>query len=357
MKNKSLVLISTDVKAGGISTMIGIHSAALIKQGYKISVILYKTSDAISSVEYCTKSIPNKENFLFVYKYNWLDGILLKLGLSKWILNIINKADICFVHNARLITTIKKYTIKPVFAVNHTAKISQLKYFKKADMIFSVNHIINEQLIDLGVSKNKCVYCPNVLVNLPDIKFKNLSSKSIVIGALGRMVDKKGFFDFIAALKILKERRIPFKAILAGDGELFNKLRNASKDLKELEFPGWVKDKKDFYDKIDIFCQPSHFEPFGLTVIEAMANAKVVISTNCDGPSEIIDNNKNGILVSKKDPNAMAENIINLIGNPERHKIISISARKHIKDFYSINNLQNVLNVNINNYFKFEHEK
>jgi glycosyltransferase involved in cell wall biosynthesis len=357
MKNKNLVLISTDVKAGGISTMVGIHTAALIKEGYKISVILYKTSDAISSIEYCTKNIYNKDNFLTVHKYNWLDSILLKFGLSKWILNIVNKCDICFVHNARLIDTIKKNSTKPVFAVNHTAKISQLKYFKKADMIFSVNHIINDQLIDLGVSKNKCVYCPNVLIDLPEFKLKNFSSKNIVIGALGRMVDKKGFYDFITALKILKKRGIPFKAILAGDGELYNKLRNTSKDLKELEFPGWVKDKKSFYDKIDIFCQPSHFEPFGLTVIEAMANAKSVISTNCDGPSEIIDNNKNGILVSKKEPSEMAESIIKLIDNPEIHKNISISARKHIENFYSINNLQKVLNINISNYFKFEHEK
>jgi len=53
----------------------------------------------------------------------------------------------------------------------------------------------------------------------------------------------------------------------------------------------------------------------------------------------------------------MAESIINLIDNPKIHKNISISARKHIENFYSINNLQKILSINISNYFKFEHEK
>ena len=357
MKNKNLVLISTDIEPGGISTMIGIHTAALIKEGYKVNVIVSKNSDAINSIESCTKLISNKDKLLSINVYNWLDFILLKFGLCIWIKKILNNADISFVHNARLIKIIKNNTIKPVFAVNHTAKNSQLQYFIKADMIFSVNNKINDQLITLGVNKNRCVYCPNVLIDLPDFKINNVSEKKIVIGALGRMVDKKGFFDFIEALKILKARGINFKAILAGNGELYNKLRNASKDLPELEFPGWVKDKRDFYNNIDIFCQPSHFEPFGLTIIEAMAYAKPVISSDCDGPSEIIIDNKNGFLVKKKNPQEIAEAIIKLINNSEIYRNISISARKHIENFYIINSLQKVLRNNISNYFKFEHEK
>ena len=357
MKNNNLVLISTDIEPGGISTMIGIHTAALIKEGYKVTVILHKDSEAINSIESCTRLIINKDKLLSINIYNWLDFILLKFGLCIWIKKILNNADILFVHNAKLIEIIKKNTLKPVFAVNHTAKKSQLKYFKKADMIFSVNNNINNQLLNLGVSKNRCIYCPNVLIDIPDFKINNITKKTIVIGALGRMVDKKGFFDFIDALKILKARGINFKAILAGNGELYNDLRNASKDLIELDFPGWVKDKKDFYNNIDIFCQPSHFEPFGLTIIEAMSYAKPVVSTDCDGPSEIIVDKKNGFLVKKKNPQEIAEVIIKLINHFEIYKNISISARKHIENFYTINSLQKVLKNNISNYSYFEHEK
>jgi len=51
MKNKHLVLISFDTKAGGISNMIGIHSLALVREGYSLSIILPKFSDAINSID------------------------------------------------------------------------------------------------------------------------------------------------------------------------------------------------------------------------------------------------------------------------------------------------------------------
>ena len=48
MKNKHLVIISSDIKAGGISNMIGVHAFALVREGYKLSIILPINSDAIS---------------------------------------------------------------------------------------------------------------------------------------------------------------------------------------------------------------------------------------------------------------------------------------------------------------------
>lgn len=338
--------------------MIGIHSLALINEGYKLSVILPSKSDALNSIK-DTLKLKNKNGLILnILKLNSIDKFLLKLGLSKKIKNILNKADACFVHNAKLISIVKKNFSIPVFAVNHTAKFSQLKLYKKADLVFSVNKNINLELINLGLDVKKCIYCPNVLTDLPTIMPRKYSQKNITIGALGRMVHKKGFFDFIDALKLLKKKNFNFKAVLAGDGPLYKELKLYAADIPEIEFPGWITNKKDFFDKIDIFCQPSHFEPFGLTVIEAMAHAKPVISTNCDGPVEIINNDKkNGILVKKKNPSEMADAIISLINNSELCNYLSKSAYKHINEFYSISNLQNNLKLNINNYFDVLHFK
>ena len=111
MKNNNLVLISTDIEPGGISTMIGIHTAALIKEGYKVTVILHKDSEAINSIESCTRLIINKDKLLSINIYNWLDFILLKFGLCIWIKKVLNNADILFVHNAKLIEIVKRSTV------------------------------------------------------------------------------------------------------------------------------------------------------------------------------------------------------------------------------------------------------
>ena len=53
-------------------------------------------------------------------------------------------------------------------------------------------------------------------------------------------------------------------------------------------FPGWVDDKPAFFAGIDVFCLPSHHEPFGIVLIEAMAQAMPIVATDSEGPSEIL---------------------------------------------------------------------
>ena len=88
MKNKHLAIISSDIKAGGISKMIGIHALALVREGYKLSIILPNNSDAISSVNNYIQDNIEYNKLINIYKLNIFDMFLIKLGLSKrvWML-------------------------------------------------------------------------------------------------------------------------------------------------------------------------------------------------------------------------------------------------------------------------------
>ena len=55
-----------------------------------------------------------------------------------------------------------------------------------------------------------------------------------------------------------------------------------------IAFPGWQDDTAAFFDSIDVFCLPSLHEPFGIVLLEAMAQALPVIATDSEGPSEIL---------------------------------------------------------------------
>ena len=100
----------------------------------------------------------------------------------------------------------------------------------------------------------------------------------------------------------------------------------------------------DRYSIIDIFCQPSNFEPFGLTVIEAMSYGLPVISTATEGPIEIINSSgKNGFIIPLKDHFQMAEIIYKLIEDKNKRIKIGKNARIHIEKNYTIQNLQNSL--------------
>ena len=108
---------------------------------------------------------------------------------------------------------------------------------------------------------------------------------------MGRFVAKKGFDVFIAALGRLRSQGVPFRAVLAGDGPERGGARTArgrTRPCRSIGLPGWVDDKRTFFAGVDVFCLPSHHEPFGIVLIEAMAQAMPIVSTDSEGPSEIL---------------------------------------------------------------------
>lgn len=86
--------------------------------------------------------------------------------------------------------------------------------------------------------------------------------------------------------------------------------------------------------KADIFVLPSDYEGLPNVLIEAMACGTPIITTNCPaGPGEIITNGKNGILVLLADDRKLADAMLDLLGDEEKRKRFSATAKKRIQDF------------------------
>ncbi|MES9879528.1 MAG: glycosyltransferase [Sedimenticola sp.] len=130
-----------------------------------------------------------------------------------------------------------------------------------------------------------------------------------VIGALGRFTSEKGFDDLIQALSILKNKGVNYHAVIGGSGGGQKNLKSLSSECgleDNITFPGWIDDKNNFFSKIDIFCLPSRSESFGIVLLEAMRCRVPVVSTDCDGPREIIDPDVSGIITPINDPQSLA---------------------------------------------------
>lgn len=159
-----------------------------------------------------------------------------------------------------------------------------------------------------------------------EIKKKlGLAEDELVILAVGRLVYKKGFEYLIKALPQVAAKFPRLKLIIAGEGDLKKELIKLALDLKirdKVIFAGDVpRDKIGcYYNLAEVMVAPSVIDQRGnmdggpVTSFEGMACGVAQIATDILGVADFIQNGVNGYKVPQKNPRAIAESLISLLG-------------------------------------------
>ena len=84
----------------------------------------------------------------------------------------------------------------------------------------------------------------------------------------------------------------------------------------------------DLYERADIFCMPSHYEPFGIVFVEAMLHAVPCIGTDRWAMPEIIDEGETGWLVPVGDADALARALVAALSDRPRLRAMGLLARQ-----------------------------
>ncbi|MGB9672587.1 MAG: glycosyltransferase family 4 protein [Anaerolineales bacterium] len=145
---------------------------------------------------------------------------------------------------------------------------------------------------------------------------KSLPSKFIL--GVGRLHYAKGFDRLITAFSRLED--LSLDLVILGSGDEFDHLTKLAQNLGVAErthFYGNVENPFPFYRKAFCLVSSSRYEGFSMVILEAFACGCPVISFDCDfGPSELIQNGINGILVKEGDIEELTNSIRLLIQNP-----------------------------------------
>jgi glycosyltransferase involved in cell wall biosynthesis len=133
-----------------------------------------------------------------------------------------------------------------------------------------------------------------------------------VLFALGRLIEKKGFQDLLAALARLPHEigGRPWLTLIAGSGPDGPRLARQARELglaDRVRWLGWQDPADPWYDLADLVVVPSRHEPLGNVILEAWNYRRAVLSTRSDGAAELIRHGENGILVPCEAPAALAE--------------------------------------------------
>ncbi|HEY2115420.1 MAG TPA: glycosyltransferase family 4 protein [Candidatus Angelobacter sp.] len=145
-------------------------------------------------------------------------------------------------------------------------------------------------------------------------------AESRTVIAMGRLVPQKGFDMLLEAFSRVAGKHPEWSLNVLGKGPLKAQLEAQAESLglkTRVNFAGAVSDPIPVLRDADLFVFPSRFEGFGNALAEAMACGLPVISFDCPaGPSDMILDGVNGVLVPPEDVSAFADAMDDLMSQP-----------------------------------------
>lgn len=146
-----------------------------------------------------------------------------------------------------------------------------------------------------------------------------LSEKHVVIGSVGRFEAVKNYALLLTAFALLYDEYPQARLVLVGYGSQEQFLRKRAFDLGissrvvfVINQPGYK-----YYRLFDLFTLSSYKEGISLALLEAMGLGRPVVITNCEYEHDVVQHERNGLIVPSNDPQALADALAFYIKKPE----------------------------------------
>ena len=199
-----------------------------------------------------------------------------------------------------------------------------MRYSKLMLFPYSYNNVFSEQ---------------NQIINLDRSVKLNSKDEKINIFIANNFIERKGYNAIVSAFIQMKQKQMlcKYKVKIAGNGELFNKVKVKLDNLNEdITFLGWIESEQyiEEMNNCDIYIHASQFEPFGIPPLDALCRGKLLIASDgVQSVNSIIRNGKNGYIFKANDGIELSE----ILNNIDKTKIYEIGAngRKLLLETYS----------------------
>lgn len=180
-------------------------------------------------------------------------------------------------------------------------------FYNKFDKIIAVSEACKKSILEVDkeyeekIQIIKDIVNPSLIMKMANEEIDELSENELKILTVARLViHHKGYDVAVKCAKLLLENNISFKWYVVGDGIDRAKIENLIEENKlqnNFILLGSRGNPYPYMKKCDIYVQPSRYEGFGLTVIEAKILKKLIVCSNFNTVNELIENNVNGIIV------------------------------------------------------------
>ena len=305
-------------------------------------------------------------------KYEVVNSIFPKF-LPSWSRAILFNFQVCLTKTNKFYFSLDRVTCPDIYragdgvhsvflTVEKKSKLNPLhpvylflekRCFQKAKRIIANSEMVRNQIIDtynVNPAKIDIVYNG---IESKELNYKNsfdkLSREFLIkedqptLLYVGSGFQRKGVREF---LQIVAKLQMPnIKAFVVGKEKNIEYYQQLAIELKidsQVIFTGPREDVNDFYTISDIFIFPTHYEPFGNVILEAMNFKNAVFTTRQNGASEILDD---FFIMDKPDDFSIVTKITNLIDNMDKLESVKKENRIKSQQFSIDRNLLETLKV------------
>lgn len=168
-------------------------------------------------------------------------------------------------------------------------------------------------------------------VELTRFKFRNRAPLQPVILSNRNLESLYNVECILRAFALIQNSVSGARLIVVGDGGERRRLESLSAELRlnNVEFIGQVSPESmpELYDRADIFINASNIDNMPVSHIEAFASGLAVVTTDAGGIPYIVADDRNGLVVSCRDHEALARSVVTLLEDAELAERLIMTAR------------------------------
>jgi glycosyltransferase involved in cell wall biosynthesis len=229
--------------------------------------------------------------------------------------SILRSVKVIFTEHGRFYPdygTWKRKLINPLLSI-FTTRITAISEATKNALV----RYENFRRDDIAVIPNGITDNSKIIINVSALKKEfEIPENVFIFGTISRLQPIKNQQMMIQAFKQVHDKIINTHLLIVGDGEIKHELEALSKKLnvsQSITFTGFQKDPYRFHKIIDIFLLSSFSEGASMSLLEAMSFSTPCVVTNVGGNTELIHQNKNGLVSTSDDMHSFSENMLKLI--------------------------------------------
>ncbi len=350
-----VTFVVSSLLCGGAERVVTILANHLSVKGYSVHVVtLYdKENDFFTidpAINRIALNLAKDSNKKLERLYYFIKRII---GIRKSIRQIKPDYILSFVYKMNILTalaligsTIPLFSFERcnVFIEKNYEKIKPLLKFvyKKSKIVVVQTQQMRQDLRIL--SKRDLVIIPNPIINDIRKKAYRIEKDFITILSIGNIKFEKGYDllvqAFISAQKVVENLRLEiWGKEYENDTQKLRGMIQENNMEHIIMLKGQTDNVFEKYVQADIFVLSSRYEGFPNVLLEAMSVGLPCISFDCKyGPSEIIQNEVNGILIEKENISGLSSAIMSLSQDYEKRKLLGENAKK-VNEQYSVDTI------------------